>query len=107
MLNLKEIRESYGLQQKDIAQKLNRTIACISSWETGKTEPSIDDLIQLASILKVSVDNLINNSDEYKQKIEYNTLSQPELQILNTVKKLKTEQKYQVLGFAKSFINKD
>ena len=45
MLRLKELREEKKLQQKDLAEKMNRTIACISSWETGKTEPSIDDLI--------------------------------------------------------------
>lgn len=41
MLNLKEIRENAGLQQRELATQLNRTIACISSWETGKTEPSL------------------------------------------------------------------
>lgn len=103
MLNLKEIRESAGLQQRELATQLNRTIACISSWETGKTEPSLDDLIQLSNILKVSVDYLVNRTDEYGINKELTNFSQLEMQIINKLKQLSLEEKNQVLGFIKSF----
>lgn len=59
MLKLREIRESKGIYQKDLAKILNRTQTCISDWERGRTEPSIDDLCTLADYLQVSVDELL------------------------------------------------
>lgn len=103
MLKLKEIRENAGLQQRELATQLNRTTACISSWETGKTEPSLDDLVQLSNILKVSVDYLVNKTDEYGINKEHANFSPLEMQIINKLKQLNLEEKNQVLGFIKSF----
>ncbi len=99
MLNIKRIREEKGLQQKDIALALHRTIACISSWETGKTEPSIDDLKNLAMILDSSIDFLVGFVDEFGNVNINKDLSPVLEQIVNLAKALKIEDQYQVLGF--------
>ena len=100
MLRLKELREEKNLQQKDLAEKLSRTIACISSWETGKTEPSIDDLIALSNALDVTIDYLVCKTDEFGNN--QSTLSDMETQFLAYFNKLSTANKYQTLGFMKS-----
>lgn len=100
MLRLKELREEKKLQQKDLAEKMNRTIACISSWETGKTEPSIDDLIALSTILDVTIDYLVSKTDEFGNNIS--TLSNMETEFLNYFNHLSLASKYQTLGFMKS-----
>ena len=49
MLRLQEIREERNILQKDLASRLDKTRACVSSWETGKTEPDIESLIKAKS----------------------------------------------------------
>lgn len=99
MFNMKEIREEKCLQQKDIAKMLNRTTACISSWETGKTEPSIEDLKQLAKILETSIDYLVGYCDEFGN-VDIHYEDQPVIhKIMSSSLRLKREDQYQVLGF--------
>lgn len=99
MLNLKEIREEKNLQQKELAARLNRTPACISSWETGKTEPSIEDLVKLADLLDVSLDYLLDRTDEnnvLKEDRESSPLFQKMASLFD---KLTYDDQNQVIGF--------
>ncbi len=105
MLNLKEIREEKGLQQKDIAKKLNRTPACISSWETGKTEPSLDDLVKLADYLEVSLDYLIGRTNEYGMIEEIRDISPLHKKMLELFDRISPEDRLQVLGFIQAFLH--
>lgn len=57
--NLKSLRKEYGVGQGVIAEALNTTIKTISHWETGYTEPSITQLIQLADFFDISLDELM------------------------------------------------
>lgn len=57
--NLKNLRMEKSLSQKQLAEKLNITLKTISHWETGYTEPSIAQMIQLADIFKITIDELI------------------------------------------------
>jgi len=49
---IKEARESMGMSQKDLADKLSRRQAFISDLETGKTEPDVSLLVQLSYYLQ-------------------------------------------------------
>ena len=104
MLNLKEIREEKNLQQKEIAKRLNRTAACISSWETGKTEPSIDDLIKLADLLEVSLDYLLNRTDENGIVEEMRDYSPIHRKMISLFDKLTLEDRNQVIGFMQALL---
>ena len=57
--NLKSLRKMYGIGQGTVAEALNTTIKTISHWETGYTEPSIGQLIQLANFFDISIDELV------------------------------------------------
>ena len=105
MLNLKEIREEKNLQQKEIAERLNRTPACISSWETGKTEPSIDDLVKLADLLDVSLDYLLNRTDENNVVQEIRDYSPLHKKMLSLFDKLSHEDRMQTLGFMQALLH--
>ncbi len=59
MLQLKEIRKSKGIKQKEIAKELNISQSAISDYENGKLEPSIESLIKMANFLDCSVDKLV------------------------------------------------
>ena len=108
MLKLKEIREDKKLQQKDIAKELKRTVACISSWETGKTEPSLDDIIRLSNVLDVSIDYLLGKTDEFGITQNDILYTKVEKNIIKALSSLSNEEQYQVLGYIQAIEkNKD
>ncbi len=55
---LKKLRVEQKLSQIELSKKLNVSTKSISHWETGYTEPSITQLIQLADIFDISLDEL-------------------------------------------------
>ena len=58
--NLKEIRKSCHLTQKQVAIALNVVESCYANWEQGRTEPNIDMLRKLGVLFNVNIDDLIN-----------------------------------------------
>ncbi|GAQ01164.1 helix-turn-helix domain-containing protein [Companilactobacillus pabuli] len=67
---LKKYRKQSNLTQRELALKLNVSDKTISSWETGRTYPDISMLINLSSILKVSLDEFLKGDFETVQKID-------------------------------------
>lgn len=61
---IKELRVSLGLNQIQFGRKLFVTKQCISNWENGNIQPSIDMLIKIASTFSVSTDYLLGLSDK-------------------------------------------
>lgn len=61
--NLRLLRKTEGIDQTELAKKLNITVKTVSHWETGYTEPSIAQLIQLADIFSVSLDELVGRKN--------------------------------------------
>ena len=57
--NIKIFRERKNFTQAELADKLCVTRQAVSNWENGKTEPDIDMLNKIASVLEVSVEELI------------------------------------------------
>ena len=62
-MRLKEIRKSKGISQLKLAIDLNTTQNTISRYETGKREPGINELIQIADYFNVSIDYLLERTD--------------------------------------------
>lgn len=68
--NIKRIRKSLKLSQKDLADKTELTSDYISKIETAKREnPSIAVIEKIASVLNCSVYDIIgeNNIEQYKE----------------------------------------
>ena len=59
MLNLKIARIKNGLSQSQLAELVNVQSFSISRYETGTQWPSIETLIKMSEVLKVSVDYLL------------------------------------------------
>ncbi len=59
--NLKEMRVSAGLTQKQLAEKLGVLERTISYWESGKRECDFDTLIKIAKCFGCSIDDLLLN----------------------------------------------
>ncbi|QMS84377.1 helix-turn-helix domain-containing protein [Candidatus Xianfuyuplasma coldseepsis] len=61
--NIKQLRLQNNLTQEELASKIFVTRNAVSKWETNKGIPSIDNLKQLASLFKVSLDQIVNEED--------------------------------------------
>ena len=57
--NLKQLRQSKKLSQKQLAQILKVDQRTISAWETGICEPSFLILSKLCEIFNESFDNIL------------------------------------------------
>ncbi|MBR3804009.1 MAG: helix-turn-helix transcriptional regulator [Clostridia bacterium] len=58
--NLKNLRKSQNLDQKKLAEILNVSSKTVSHWETGYTEPSINQLIAIANYFDITLDELMD-----------------------------------------------
>ena len=63
---LKELRDETGKMQKDFAAELEINAPKYSRLESGKQQPSIQELIQLAEYFHVTIDYLLGFSDSKK-----------------------------------------
>ena len=61
-----ELRKKNNLSQEQLGEKINVTRQTISNWELGETTPNSEQLIELADIFKISVDELIGHKTFYK-----------------------------------------
>ncbi len=57
--NLKYYRTKMNLTQKQLAEKIGYTEKSISKWENGNGFPTVDLLVKLSSMFKVSMDELL------------------------------------------------
>lgn len=84
---LKLLRYEKGLTQDDIGYLLNVTKSCISCYESGTRQPSLDILIQLATYFHVSIDFLIG-IEEYNGSMRKEIkLTNKDVHFLNELKK--------------------
>ena len=63
---IRGLREDRDLKQEDLAKVLNCTQACYSNYENGKRDIPTDVLNALADFYKVSVDYLMDRTNEKK-----------------------------------------
>ena len=55
------LRKKNGLSQEELGEKINVTRQTISNWELNETSPNPDQLKLLSKVLKVSIDDLLDN----------------------------------------------
>lgn len=57
--HLRYLRESRGLKQKDVAQKIDIGVHTYQRYEYGQREPPLSTLIALADFYDLSLDELV------------------------------------------------
>lgn len=65
-MRLKEIRKAKGISQLKLALELNTNQNTISRYETGEREPGLVELVAIADYFDVSVDYLLERTDNPK-----------------------------------------
>ena len=58
---LKQLRETHGLTQEQMAERVMVTRQAVSRWETGETQPNTDTLKLLSKEFGVSINTLLGS----------------------------------------------
>lgn len=61
---LQELRKKNGYSQEVLAEKLGVSRQSVSKWERAEASPEIDNLMALAKIYGISVDDLLNTDND-------------------------------------------
>jgi transcriptional regulator with XRE-family HTH domain len=61
---LQELRKTHGYSQEALSEKLCVSRQAISKWERGESSPDTDNLIALAKIYGITLDDLLNPKKE-------------------------------------------
>ncbi len=66
---LKSERELKGWSQSELADKLHVSRQSISKWETGKSFPNIELIIQLSDLFGITIDDFLRSDERLENKI--------------------------------------
>ena len=114
---LKKAREMKGMSQVDVYKKININNKTLSRYETGGSEPDIDNLIKLANLYEVSIDYLVGRTNNPKmtfseqERIIYDKLDLTDEEIVNQVDmyydgmKLTDQEKKEFLSIVRSIFD--
>ena len=67
---LVELRKKYGYSQEDLANKLGLSRQAVSKWERAEASPDTDNLICLAKLYNVSLDELLSTDQSIEDIAE-------------------------------------
>jgi transcriptional regulator with XRE-family HTH domain len=68
-LNLKVLREKFGMSQDQLAAHIGLKKAAISKYEKDLAEPKINHLIKFCEIFSVTLDTLILDNASHNEKL--------------------------------------
>ncbi len=93
---LKYLREQDGLSQSQLAKNLNVQTSTISNWENNRGEPTFDKLKEIADYFTVSIDYLLDYTDDNEKEIEEMK------QMIKNVKKSDLKKALKIIEMLKS-----
>ena len=97
MKNLKKYRNEKGITQIRLSIAAEVSQETISAYESGKAMPSAETLIKIADFLDVSIDYLLDRTDNPIVNVKID----PELEILQIYNSMNKEQKEDLIKYAK------
>ena len=62
--NIKRFRKAKGISQQEMAEKLHVVRQTVSKWESGRSVPDADVLLQIAALLGVTAGQLLGTGEE-------------------------------------------
>lgn len=57
------LRKSKGLTQSELGERLNISYQAVSKWERAESMPDISILVELATVLETTTDNILNGGN--------------------------------------------
>lgn len=80
-IQIAQLRKLHKLSQSALADKLRVSVATIKNWETGNTEPRIQNIIHLCVFFNVSTDYLLGQN--MRHAIYHENLDEDDIIVLN------------------------
>ena len=102
MIRLRDLRAEKNISQRKMAEMFSVSQGTYNNWEQGNTQPSIEQLIELARFFSVSVDYLIGNSDDEGYIKIQEVLSKNDVPTLHNVHPLPEDSKQLLMDFIAS-----
>ena len=62
--NLKSIRKSRGMTQRQMAESIGEKVATYGTWERGTSTPNIEQLVRCARVLDCSTDEILSRKSQ-------------------------------------------
>lgn len=69
-LRIRELRTAFGWSQVELAEKLNISKQTVSNWENDNIQPSIEMLVRVSKVFRVSTDYLLGLDNVPRLNIE-------------------------------------
>lgn len=112
---LKEIRESHGLTQKQLAEKIGVTAVTITRYERNQREPKYDMIIKICEIFDISINELIGENITSMSSAEINHIYENDLgkyifkpsELKESIKCYPSEEQEALFESFSSFINSE
>ena len=90
---LKELRKKNSLSQQELADKVGTNRVNVTKWETGRTEPTLENIVKLSKILDTTTDELLGKNINFgdtilnkKYKYDLSVLKESDIQNLYDLK---------------------
>ena len=104
---LQKLRKENGYSQEELADKLGISRQAVSKWERAESSPDTDNLIVLAKLYNVSLDDLLYDSESIED-IRDRTIDKESEKVADTISLTDDEgQTVKIQDGHLKFINKD
>ncbi len=107
MIRLRELRESRGLKQTAFAKAFGVAQNTVSNWENGNRILDVDTAAKIADFFNVSVDFLLNRTNNPKQQASLDNIDEERLdeELIDALCKLNDEELNQVTSFVQFLLS--
>lgn len=82
---IKQIRKSRYLNQTEFANRIGVTQGAVSQWENGLTRPNLDQLRAISAAFNVSVNEIIEETEESRRDLDAINIRRSAVPILGTI----------------------
>ena len=93
---LADLRRSKGFSQEGLARKLGLSRQAVSKWERAESSPDTENLISLAKLYGVSLDELLNPSDEIEDDIEFENEDRARQREAEAAERARTHERHEL-----------
>lgn len=96
---IKELRKEKNITQLRLSTELNVSQEAISSYESGKSTPSVASLIKMCEIFNTSMDYIMDRTDQ-RFFVNTNDIAKDESRLLLYYRMLSPIQKEKTISYA-------
>lgn len=69
MNKIKSVLDKKGIKQKWLAEQLGKSFNMVNAYVQNRTQPSIETLYKIATILEVEIDDLLCSKEDIRKMI--------------------------------------